>query len=208
MHVIAPGTALWQSVEVSMVGQIRIGGWWPFTATQVVSPAGYIWAADARLHRFPVLGYDRFSGGTGEIRWRLLDLVPVVSVTGPDIARSAAGRLASEIALLPTSYPSARWWADGSADTAFASWGEGQEQQRVALHVDPDGRLLDVSLQRWGNPGGQPFGRYPFGAAFSGERTDGGVTLPATVRAGWWWGTSRQDQGEFFRMEITKVVFR
>jgi hypothetical protein len=41
-----------------------------------------------------------------------------------------------------------------------------------------------------------------------GERTDAGVTLPATVRAGWWRGTDRQDAGEFFRARILKVTFR
>jgi hypothetical protein len=34
-HVIATGTPLWQSVEVSMTGHIKIGAWRPFTATQV-----------------------------------------------------------------------------------------------------------------------------------------------------------------------------
>jgi uncharacterized protein DUF6544 len=46
-HVIATGTPLWQSVEVAMVGKIKLGAWRPFTASQVVAPArGYIWAAD------------------------------------------------------------------------------------------------------------------------------------------------------------------
>lgn len=59
-HVIAPGTPLWRSVELSMVGQIRLGSWRPFTATQVLAPPkGYIWAANARL-----LG-SRSSGTTG-----------------------------------------------------------------------------------------------------------------------------------------------
>lgn len=191
-----------------MVGSIRLGSWWPFTARQVLSPARYVWAADARLHRLQVLGYDRYSAGTGEMRWRLLDLVPVMSAAGPDVARSAAGRLASEIALLPTAYGGAVWSAGSSPDTVLASWGEGDEQQQVVLHVGPDGRLLDLVMQRWGNPGGSPYGRYPFGATFAGERTDSGVTLPAAVRAGWWWGTDRQDEGEFFRMEITGLVFR
>jgi hypothetical protein len=26
-------------------------------------------------------------------------------------------------------------------------------------------------------------------------------------RAGWWWGTERQHEGEFFRAEITGAVF-
>jgi hypothetical protein len=82
-HAIAPGTPLWQSVEIAMVGQIKIGAWRPFTATQVVAPGrGYIWAANAHVHGVPVIGYDRLSGGTGEMRWRVLDLIPVVSVDG------------------------------------------------------------------------------------------------------------------------------
>src|SRR5215210_6417569 len=70
-HAIAPSTPLWQSVEVSMVGHIKIGAWRRFTATQVVAPRrGYIWAADACLFGIPVIGHDRLSGGTGEMRWR------------------------------------------------------------------------------------------------------------------------------------------
>ena len=208
-HAIAPGTPLWQSVEVSMVGHIRIGTWRRFTATQVVAPGrGYIWAADARLFGIPVIGYDWLSGGTGEMRWRLLDLVPVVSADGPDMARSAAGRLASEIALIPTAFRGATWTAADGPDTAVASWGAGEEQERVELHLGPAGQLRRVLMQRRGNPDGGPFGRHPFGVTVDEERTDAGVTLPAVVRAGWWRGIDRQDAGEFFRARITTVTFR
>jgi hypothetical protein len=208
-RVIAPGTQLWQSVEVSMVGHIKIGAWRRFTATQVVAPRlGYIWAANARLFGIPVIGYDRLSGGTGEMRWRLLDLVPVVSTDGPDMARSAAGRLASEIVLIPTAFGCATWTAGDSPDTAVATFGTGKEQERVELNLGAAGELRSVLLQRWGNPDGKPFGRYPFGVTVAGERSDAGVTVPATVRAGWWRGTDRQDAGEFFRARITRVTFR
>jgi hypothetical protein len=208
-HVIAPGTPLWRSVELSMVGQIRVGAWRSFTATQVIAPPrGYIWAANARVFGVPIVGYDRLSAGVGEMRWRVLDLVPVVNVAGPDIARSAAGRLASEIAVLPTAYTDATWTDGGTRDTAVATWGEGEHQERVELRLGPAGELLDVLMQRWGNPDGEPFGRYPFGVTVAGERTDAGVTLPANVRAGWWRGTNRQDDGEFFRAKITTVTFR
>jgi hypothetical protein len=208
-HAIAPGTPLWESVEISMAGLIKIGAWRPFTATQVVAPRrGYIWAANARLFGIPVMGYDRLSGGTGEMRWRLLDLLPVVSTDGPDMARSAAGRLASEIALIPTAFGGATWTGGDKPDTAVAHWGTGAQQERVELHLGPAGQLRDVLMQRWGNPDGRPFARYPFGVTVDGERTDAGVTLPADVRAGWWRGTERQDAGEFFRARITKVTFR
>jgi hypothetical protein len=136
MHAIAPRTPLWQSVEISMIGHIKIGKWRPFAASQVVAPGrGYIWAADARLFGVPVIGYDRLSGGTGEMRWRLLDLVPVVSTDGPDMTRSAAGRLASEIALIPTAF--------GGAGTRRAAPGTGRTTAGRA----------DAAL---GQPGRQP----------------------------------------------------
>lgn len=97
-HAIAPGTPLWRSGEVSMHGELRLGAWRRFTATQVVSPtAGYIWAARASVFGLPVVGYDRLSSGTAQMRWRLLGLLPVMTAAGPDITRSAAGRLAGEL---------------------------------------------------------------------------------------------------------------
>jgi hypothetical protein len=208
MHTIAAGTPLWQSVEVTMEGKIKLGAWRPFTANQVVAPErGYIWAAHTRLYGVPVIGYDRLSRGTAEMRWRLLDLLPVVTADGSDVARSAAGRLAAEIVLIPTGFTGATWTAAGP-DTAVASWGAGENQQRVELHLDPAGQLLDLLIQRWGNPDGEPFGRYPFGVTVEEERTDAGVTIPAVFRAGWWRGTDRQDAGEFLRARITAVTFR
>ena len=207
-HAIAPGTPLWQSAELEMVGHIKIGSWRRFTATQVVAPSrGYVWAATARLFGVPVVGYDRLSGGTGEMRWRLLDVVPVVSTDGPDTTRSAAGRLASEIVLMPTGFPTVVW-SDGGPDTAVAACGSGAEQQRVELHLGSAGQLQSVLMQRWGNPDGHPFGRYPFGVTVDSERTDSGVTVPAEIRAGWWRGTDRQAAGEFFRARITEVTSR
>lgn len=34
-HTIAPGTPLWRSVRLRMSGQIRLGAWRPYTATQI-----------------------------------------------------------------------------------------------------------------------------------------------------------------------------
>ena len=207
-HAIAPGTPLWQSVELSMVGEIRLGRWRPFTATQALAPPeGYIWAATARLFGLPVMGYDRLTSGTGEMRWRLLNLIPVMTVAGPDITRSAAGRLASEIVLIPTAFRDATWTLGASPDKAVATWGHGEDRESVEIHVGRDGQLLDVLMRRWGNPTGEPFERYPFGCTVEAEHTHAGVTLPAVFRAGWWWGTDRQEEGEFFRARLTAVTF-
>jgi len=143
------------------------------------------------------------------VRWRLLGPIPVVSGSGADVTRSAAGRLARETTCwLPTAFSAASWAPGPESDTAVATRLIGREDEAVQLRVAPDGRLVEELMRRWGNSDGQPFDRYPFGIAFDAERTFGGVTLPSVIRAGWWWGTPGQDDGEFFRAEITQALFR
>jgi hypothetical protein len=40
------------------------------------------------------------------------------------------------------------------------------------------------------------------------ERAFDGITIPSSFTAGWWRGTDRQDEGEFFRADIEHAVFR
>ena len=208
-HAIAPGTPLWQSVELSMRGQLRIGAWRPFTARQVLAPPrGFVWAATARLFGIPVIGFDRLSSGSGQMRWRLGGLVPVMSASGLDVTRSAAGRLAGEMVLVPTTFPAATWTPGSDEDRVVVTWDIDGRDESAELHIGPDGRLLGVLLQRWGNPDGALFGRYPFGVAIEAEQTFTGVTIGSKLRAGWWWGTDRQPDGEFFRAEISGATFR
>jgi GNAT superfamily N-acetyltransferase len=53
-------------------------------------------------------------------------------------------------------------------------------------------------VNRWGNPGGAPFGRYPFGVRFEAESRFGGITIPTVLRAAW-------GENEFFRAEIRQA---
>jgi len=207
-HAIPAGTPLNYSVQLTMHGRIRIGKWRSFTATQIIKPGeGYIWAAKTHLAGLPITGYDRYSAGSGQMRWRLLGAVPLVSVDGPDVARSAAGRLASEIVVAPTAFRAAAWTPGDAADTTVATTHIGPNIQQVILRVQPNGSVRDVMLQRWGNPANSPFGLYPFGVTVEAEAGLGGVTMPSVIRAGWFWGTDRQDEGEFFRATITAAHF-
>ncbi len=208
LHAIAVGTPLWPSVVLSMRGEIRLGAWRPFTATQVLAPPrGFVWAASARFLGVPVTGFDRYSSGSGQMDWRLAGLVPVMTATGPDVTRSAAGRLAGEMALVPTTFRAATWTPGAGDDRAVAGWRIDGQEEHAEFRVDADGRLVEVVVQRWGNPSGAPFARYPFGVAIEAEETFDGVTIGSRLRAGWWWGTARRSEGEFFRAEITDAVF-
>lgn len=206
IHAIAPGTPLWASVELTMHGAIRLGAWRRFTAKQVLAPPnGYIWAATARFFGLPVTGYDRLSSGTAAMRWRLLGLIPVMTAAGADVVRSAEGRLAAEVVLAPTTFRAATWILGDEPDTVVGVWRIGGDDQRVKLHIGAAGNVLGVLMQRWGAPVGAPYGQYPFGVTVEVERTFAGITIPSTFGAGWWWGTDRQEEGEFFRAQITEA---
>jgi len=208
-HAIAPGTPLWRSVELSMTGRIKLGSWRPFTARQVLCPpTGFIWAARARIAGLPVTGYDRLCSGTGEMRWRVLGLVPVMSAAGPDVTRSAAGRLAGEAVLVPTSCVHATWSPGRDPDRAVLTACVDGSRESAELHVGPDGSLLEVSLDRWGNPDGGGYARHPFGVSVDEETDFGGITIPSVLRAGWGSGAGGAAGGEFFRARITAATFR
>jgi hypothetical protein len=67
-----------------------------------------------------------------------------------------------------------------------------------------DARVRSVVFDRWGDPDNTgTWGHHPFGFEVTGFSTFDGVTIPSAGRAGWFYGTDRWDEGEFFRAEIT-----
>lgn len=206
-HAIAPGTPLRTRARLAMHGRIKVGPWLPFSAWQVIAPEGFVWAATAGRFPLRVGGFDRYSGGTGEMRWRLLGRIPILSASGPDVTRSAAGRLAGETMLLPTAALGLPWRPDDDR-RAIATVTTGPFRHEVTVEVDGAGALNAVTFPRWGNPDGEPHREHPFGVAFDGERAVDGCMLPAELRAGWWFGTDRWSDGEFFRAALDTVALR
>jgi hypothetical protein len=80
------------------------------------------------------------------------------------------------------------------------TWQFGDDTEAAELLLKPNGRLAEVRISRWGNPGGAPFRRYPFGVRVEAESRFGGITIPSVFRAAW-------HESEFFRAEITGAVF-
>jgi hypothetical protein len=46
---------------------------------------------------------------------------------------------------------------------------------------------------------------YPCGGDVTGYRRFAGLTIPSEGRLGWFYGTDRWSEGEFFRYEITQL---
>ncbi|MCK2216118.1 hypothetical protein MF672_020280 [Actinomadura sp. ATCC 31491] len=210
LRAIAPGTPLLRAVVLSMHGTIRLNGWHDFRALQVLDPLrGYVWSAGTRLGLLPVRGFDRYRDGAGEMRWRAMGALPVLSASGPDVTRSAAGRLACELVLAPAAaLDPAVGWKSLNEREAVATVPVGGEEHDVRLSVAEDGRLERVTVLRWGNPDKGPYRRHLFGVECLDELTFDGFTVPGRVRAGWWPGTRLWPEGEFIRFTLDDAVYR
>ncbi len=211
---IAPGTPLARSVELTMEGTIRLApdrDPMAMEAEQILAPPdGFVWSARASSGLLRIRGYDRFTGGEGEMRWKLWGLVPVMRASGPDVTRSAAVRLVMEGMLVPPfllpqapsdgGFGGVQWEPVDSRHAAFRAT-LGGEEVRVTVEVDDEGRPLRAWAPRWNE------GRYEtFGVTFSGELAVGGYRIPARVQAGWRPGA--EDAFTFFDARLTGAVFR
>ena len=163
-----------------------------------------MWAATARLLGLPVSGFDRYTRGSGQMRWRLLNALPVMRAGGPDVTCSAAGRHAGELVLYaPTAAVDGPIsWRAVDEDHAIARVQLESIAIDVTITVTASGALRELVLTRWGNPASTSYAEHIFGAAFEDEVTFGGVTLPREVTAGWHYGTARWPEGQFIRYSI------
>lgn len=210
-RAIAPGTPIASAIRFEMAGEIKLNGdWLPFTATQVVrNNESFVWQAHVVKGIGSISGYDQLIDGKGEMNWKILGLIPVMSTSGPDTTRSAAGRMATEFTLLPTAQlsPDILWKELTDTSVSVRRTIAGYDTD-LTLAIDEMGRLISVSLDRWGNPDDTIFHFARFGVDLSNDVSFGGYTIPTKISAGWHYGTSRFDEGEFFRAEITSAEFK
>ena len=200
---IAPGTPRGLWARLRMRGQIKIGRWLPFRAREVLAPhRGFVWPA--RVGGV-IVGSDRYVDGVGVMAWKLFGVVGVARAQGPDVSRSAAGRGGAEAIWVPTSllprYGVA--WAVDGADIV-ARYHLDDTPLEVRLTLDDEARPRAIAFDRWGDPDQSgTWGWHPAGGEFSAFTTFDGVSIPSVGRFGWFYGTDRWAEGEFFRYRIT-----
>lgn len=203
-HAIKPGAPLARHARLRMHGQIRLGRHWhDFTATEDLVPeVGFVWSARTRIGGVPVTGFDGYVDGRGTMRWSILE-VPIVRRSDADTTRSAIDRLAAESVLLPSGLLDADW--RHTAETDSASYTRGVDgrfaRSPVRIHAAAGGRLLGVSMQRWGSPVGGDYDLQPFVVTFDREYDAGALLVPDGIHASW-----PRAGGEFFRASLDSVT--
>ncbi len=212
-HTLAPGARCSASARLEMHGSIKLGeAWHPFTATQVLRwERGFVWHAHTSMNGLPVSGADIELDGAGAMRWKLLGILPVMHAEGPEVTRSAIGRLHAEAVWLPAALLGPEvTWSEGPRGPALTIDAHG-EQSQLELELDPEGRLRAMKLARWGNVGSDS-GEYryvDFGGWCTADREFAGVTVPTEYRIGWYFGSDRfESEGEFFRCTIDSLEHR
>lgn len=209
---IAPGTRLASAVRLAMHGDIKLGAsWCPFEAEQVIRwDRGFVWRAKVKMKGLPISGFDRWVDGEGAMRWRLFGLLPIVTADGPDISRSALGRVQAESVWLPSVLlsPDVSFEAPDPRHVGVDLRMAGHETH-LDLALSEEGTPAAITMRRWGNPDQGAFTEHPFGGFIEQVGTFEGYTIPTRVRIGWYVGTERfEPEGEFFRGEVTSATFR
>ncbi len=207
---VDPGPAASLSgVRLDMHGEIRIGKWRSFEAEQILTGRGFVWAAQAGKGLTTVRGYDMYFEAAGGMDWRVLGLVPVMRRSDDDIARSAAGRFAGELLVFSPFHARSAMisWLGSDATAAVATVRTSGLDHQVTMRFDTDGRLVDLSLPRWGDPDGSGFREETFEVAFDEERRFSDKLLPASFAAGWGPMVDAWEDQAFFRGVIDDAVF-
>ncbi len=205
---ITPGAPLARSADLDMRGELKLNErWLRLRAHEVLTPHdGLMWRARVAG---VISGSDHCLDDHGAMDWKLFGLIPVVHADGPDVARSSAGRAAGEAVWVPTSLLprfGVQWEASSDHDLT-ARFPIAQQDVTLDLRIDDAGVVEWARLDRWGDPDESgEFGFHPFGFQTTETRAVGPFRIPAVGSAGWFHGSDRWDEGEFFRCTITDLV--
>lgn len=215
LHAIAPGTPLAGAVRLDTDFAMRLTAHADkpvdLPGTEVLAPPrGLVWRARARIGPVPVRVGDHYAAGEGAVSVYALGLLPLVRATGPDVSRSARGRLAVEAIWLPSALLPGEdvEWEEVSEDQTRATLTIDGEPIPLTLTVGRDGSLREATMTRYGDVGVDSWCPIPYGVAAEAEATFNGYTIPTRLRGGWWYGTERYDPAKASVLAVVGATFR
>jgi hypothetical protein len=203
-HALPTGQSVPRGVELTMSGRIKVGIWLPFVATQRCDGRSFVWRASVGVGRVrPLVVTDRYENSSGSMSGRLAGRWKLFEQTDANVVRSAAGRAALESVFAPGSLLPGRGytWRVESDEELVAITDIAPEHVEIHMRIAPDGRLVSISAQRWGEVTKRTFDYLPFGGDIYEEQRFGELVLPRRLAAGWGYGTDKYVP--FFNATIT-----
>jgi hypothetical protein len=144
------GTPKVQGFRARMTGRIRgsaTAPWMPFTAEQVNlydPPRRYFWM-EATRGGLPVDGLHAYGEADASMRIRLLSLVPVVDLGGPEMMRTETVTILNDMSIFAPGRlldPAIRW-RELDGRSVEATYSNGPHTIRAVLVFDDSGALVD-----------------------------------------------------------------
>jgi hypothetical protein len=179
--------------------------WTPLVAEQyfTTTPHAFIWHGTMRpFPFFWMTGTDRFSGGHGTMRIKILSVIPLPLASGPKMDQGELQRYLAEISWFPTAWFSdAIEWQVIDEHSVQATLPEPGVTGSVVLHVKDQGQLTLLTAQR--NMGKEGL-LTPWSIQLGTYREAGGMYIPTAFEVTW-----HPASGDFtwFRGQITEIEY-
>jgi hypothetical protein len=211
LHAIRPGTPLATHADLVLSGALRWDRdqeWRAFHARESIAPPHRLaWSAWVQRGLLWTLEEERYALGAGTARRALYGFISGRGREGPDLSRSLLGRLILESIWLPATLLPQRGvvWEQNGEDSIRAQHTLRTGATVLDLRVEPDGRLLEASMDRWGPDPAGIWQTMRFGMRVEDECPFAGFTIPSEFSAGWGYGTS--DYQESVRLRVDGISF-
>ncbi len=181
--------------------------WLPFVAQQyfTTNPPAFLWHATMRLFPFVwISATDRFSQGHGNMRIKLLSVIPMGNARGSEMDQSEMQRYLAEMIWFPAAWLSKSIeWQAIDAHTVKAIMHASDVTAPVVLHVNEQGQLTRVTADRYK----EEHGRYlltPWSGQCDEYQAVEGMRIPTRIAITW-----HLASGDFtwFRCKITEIEY-
>jgi len=181
--------------------------WLPFVAQQyfATTPPAFLWHATMRLFPFVwISATDRFSEGHGNLRIKLLSVIPMGNARGPEMDQSELQRYLAETIWFPTAWLSdtIEWQATNAYSVKAIMHASGVTAP-VVLHVNEQGLPTHVTADRYKEEHGHYLLAPWSGQCYEYQEVDG-IRIPTRIEITW-----HLASGAFtwFRCKITEIEY-
>jgi hypothetical protein len=181
--------------------------WLPMVAEEyfTTNPFAFLWCGKIRL--FPLISisaWDRFSDGHGSLRVKLLSLVPLAEVHGPEADQGELLRYLGEIIWFPTAWLSdSIEWQAIDAQSVKVTIRQPSATVSAVLHVNEQGQMTHLTAERF-MAEGKSHRLERWSAQCQEYQEVSGMLIPTRVEVTW---NLASGDFSYFRGEITEIEY-